>query len=456
MVYFIISRVGFNCGFDNNQCPKYPNFCMQCVQNSLEKLGMQIQPNIKITNMDSDEKRLEMYRENIWQKFLDVLNIKRIVLLDKISGVPILDYPISGADFDVGLLTGFIQANITFSESGEDHGSDIAITSQFYEFQYSDFNIILKEGGFIRACLILDSKASGNLRKLIIQFLMKYELTFLKKLVNFKKTKFCNFEDTVDFITDIFNLTFVFPMSLSQTIPPHVLEEIEKSKIQSSIIKFSQEILASKPFFFLFNLLNKVQSVVNLEANVILYEIYLLLEKNIIVPTTLATAEDEIKTFKETRARRVASNEAISSFLVSESDALNELREQAQMLDATSAKKMMMAFVKKGKVAEKGLIYNEAQKEYQKALFVATGFEFNKDIGKISFMILELDKKMMKLELDFELQAAEKAEKRKSFIDAISHYQKAVKILEDDVNSSDIESKIKKFNKKIAKLQANL
>ena len=117
MVYFQISPIGFDCRTDKNYCEKYPDFCKECVKAQLEKLGLNLDYNLKFSIIDSEEKRIQMFQDLIWQKFLDVLNIKYILLMAKESGLALIDYPISGAGVNTELLTGFIQANITFSES---------------------------------------------------------------------------------------------------------------------------------------------------------------------------------------------------------------------------------------------------------------------------------------------------------------------------------------------------
>jgi len=423
----------------------------------MREMGFEIELTTRIADMDSDEKRLQMFRENIWQKFLDVLNLKHLVFLEKNSGVPILDLPVSGTGIDISLLTGFIQANITFSESENLTTEEIVIKSPFYEFQYKNFNILLKEGAFLRACIILDGKASKSLRKRATEFLQRYELTYLKKLVLLQKQGKNELEDSVDFVIEEFNIKFVFPMALKHMISPDVQSEIEQNKIQAAIINIAKEILSSKKFFFIFNLLNKVQSIVNLEAQTILYEIYLLLEKEIIVPTSLASAEGELNSFEASRARRVADNELISSLIsTKDDDPLQELKQQATMLDEQTARKMMEKFLKNGKMAEKSLIFKEAQIEYEKALYIATGFGFEKDIGKISFIILELDKKIQEMEFDYAIEKAESAEKRKDYIEAIKNYQNAIQIALGDSEIDEEDSKIRKLRKRIEKLQKNL
>ena len=72
MVYFQISPVGFDCGIDKNDCQRYPDFCKECVKEQLHKFGLNLAHNLKFTIIDSEEKRIEMFKDLIWQKFLNV------------------------------------------------------------------------------------------------------------------------------------------------------------------------------------------------------------------------------------------------------------------------------------------------------------------------------------------------------------------------------------------------
>ena len=78
MVYFQINPIGFDCRTDKNNCEKYPDFCKECVKAQLERFGLNLDHNVKFTIIDSEEKRIQMFQDLIWQKFLDVLNIKYI------------------------------------------------------------------------------------------------------------------------------------------------------------------------------------------------------------------------------------------------------------------------------------------------------------------------------------------------------------------------------------------
>jgi hypothetical protein len=158
---------------------------MSCLKGKLREMGFELDSNLEVFELDSYERHLQVERENIWQKFLDVLNIRHVLIMDKDSGLKLLNYSISGSGLDADLLSGFIQANITFSESEDatQNGSNYMKQPQFYEFQYESFNILLKNGEFVRLCLILDHRASGSMRTDVLQFIREYEELFHDEII---------------------------------------------------------------------------------------------------------------------------------------------------------------------------------------------------------------------------------------------------------------------------------
>jgi hypothetical protein len=297
MVYFELNQLGFNCGTSKTRCQKYPKYCMSCLKKKLKELNFEIDSNFKVYELDSYERHLQVEREIIWQKFSDILNIRHILVIDKESGLKLLSYSILGVNLDADLLSGFIQANITFSESENvsRNGSEYMKNLQFYEFQYQDFNILLKDGDVIRLCLILDHKASDNMRADVQQFLQEFEEFFSGEIVKFKKSGSFNAENMTEFIVDALQITLVFPMSLAHSITPNDLDEINENKIQKVIFTLAKELLAAKSFFFINNLVNRVKKIVNLDASIILYEIYQLIESGVIISTNLETVASDIE-----------------------------------------------------------------------------------------------------------------------------------------------------------------
>ena len=108
----MINGLKFDCGTVN--CSKASKFYKECILNKLEKLGFMISTDLQILNLDNEQ--LQIKRDKIWQKFLDFLNIKHVILMDNKSGLGLLKYSVSAFNIDIELLSGFIQANITFSE----------------------------------------------------------------------------------------------------------------------------------------------------------------------------------------------------------------------------------------------------------------------------------------------------------------------------------------------------
>ncbi|MFX1278972.1 MAG: hypothetical protein ACFFA3_06105 [Promethearchaeota archaeon] len=457
MVYFEINQLGFNCGTSKSNCPQYPKYCMSCLKKKLKELGFEIDSNLEVFELDSYERHLQVEREIIWQKYVDVLNIRHIIIMDKESGLKLLNYSISGADIDADLLTGFIQANITFSESDTVSPNDTVVIKdhQFYEFQYQNFNILLKNGEFVRICLILDQTASDNIRTHVGRFLVEYEELFHNEISNFKNSGIFNVENMVEYLIDSFNVKLVFPMSLAHSINPNVLEKINQNQIQKAVLNLAKEFLGKKPFFFVNNLLNRVKEIVNIEANVILYEIHQLVESNVFVSTNLETVASNLEMQEEIISEKVAKFKPISSILSSNSG-IEDFEIDLEDMSILAASKMIKEFINKGKNAEKTLAYQVAEKEYKKAHYIAREFNLKDEINKISQIVLNLEKKEKQLELDFALEAGENAEKNGDYLNSINYYQKALKILESFLIFNISDSRIKKLKKKIIRLREEI
>ncbi|MBA7706614.1 hypothetical protein ES703_115469 [subsurface metagenome] len=193
----------------------------------------------------------------------------------------------------------------------------------------------------------------------------------------------------------------------------------------------------------------------NLDPNIILYEIYQLVENNVFVSTNLETVASNMEMLEETTSEKVAKFKPISSILSSYSG-IEDLQIDLEEMNILSASKLIKEFVKKGKNAEKTLAYQIAEREYKKALFIARGFNLKEEINKISQTVLNLEKKEKQLELDFALEAGENAEKNGDYLNSINFYQKALKILESFLIFNISDSKIKKLKKKIMKLRKEI
>ena len=457
MVYFKINGLGYNCGYIESKCPKEKTSCIECIKDRLRDLGFEFDSTIEIFKLDSIEKQLELERDTIWQKFLDVLNIKHILIMDKESGLTVINYTVSGVDVDVELLSGFIQANITFSESGEASKQNLVSSYEnlFYEFQYKSFNILLKDGNHVRICLILNHKASNKLRNHTFRFVEEFEEKFEEELLTFRNTGSINFNNMIDDIVDSFNINLTFPMTLAHSIPPYELEKVKRSILQKAIFNLAKEMLAVKPFFFIYNMLQRIKKIVNIDDEVILFEIHQLLERQIITPTPIEAIADTIESGQLADMKKETKTSSISSIIISKTDT-DELKSKLDTMDKFSAQKLIKELMRKAKAAEKESTYQVTLNEYNKALFIAKDFKLKDEISKINQKIFNLEHKSKNIELDFNIEKAENAEKYGDFINSINYYQKALEILDEFLVYNIIDPRIKKFKKKIAQLREEI
>ncbi len=163
--------IGFECGVDKSVCPfGHPEYCNKCISTKFKDARLLINLT-DIKEDDTEERRQEMTYIYIQRKYLDVLNIRHIIVLSK-GGLPGFNMAVGDYPIDATLLSGFIQANVLFSsegltESDEDDKFYNLEESRFYEFQYKHFNILLREGNNCRVCLILNETAADSLRELL-------------------------------------------------------------------------------------------------------------------------------------------------------------------------------------------------------------------------------------------------------------------------------------------------
>jgi len=291
----------------------------------------------------------------------------------------------------------------------------------------------------------------------MFQFLDAFETHHQENLTNFQSTGILDFtiEEVIEYIINSFDVDLVFPMTLAHSIPPLELEKIKSNLIQKAIFNLAKELLSTKSFFFINNMLNRLKKIVKIEADVVLYEIHQLLIRNIIVPTSIEAIAQKIETHKEASQERLSKSKPISSIIITDSD-FDQLKERIKYFDKESAKNLIKEFIKKGKIASKDLTYQQTQKEYNKALFIAKEYNLKDDIQKISQKLFDLESKSKYIELDYNIEKAEISENNGDFINSINYYQKALLIMEGFLVYNVVDPRIKKFKKKIFKLREEI
>jgi tetratricopeptide (TPR) repeat protein len=213
--------------------------------------------------------------------------------------------------------------------------------------------------------------------------------------------------------------------------------------------------LAVKPFFFIYNMLKRLKKIVDIEDEVVIYEIHHLLEKSVFTPTSIEAMADNIESVQAAVQKIEIKTSSISPIIMSNTD-IDELKNQLDTMDVYSAQKLIKEIIRKAKAAEKDSHYQITLNEYNKALFIAKDFKIKDEIKKISQKIFKLEHKSKNIELDFNIEKAENAEKYGDFINSINYYQKALEILDGFKVYNITDPRIKKFKKKIFKLREEI
>lgn len=454
MTYFKVI-FGLECGVDKSICSfGYPDYCSRCIYKKLTEANFLIE-NVEAIEQDTDEKKQEMNYINIWRKYKDILNIRHIIILAK-KGIPIFNMPVGGRPFDATLLSGFIHANIIFSVGGlprnvNNENSNLDYDRNFYEFNYKDFNILLRNGELCRICLILDNKPSNNLRDLLSKFVEIFEKFYENELKKFEKTGNLDlFNSAKKMIEKNFEINMIYPQALAFQILPNIINNF--SIIQKAIFEFSNDLLKEKPYFFIPNLLNTTTRILGkISSEKILWNIYQMIQDGIIISKDLKFQRDELdiknqnKQVRESEIQKILEKKEIK-------DVINECK----FISFDEALKKIQFYSKKAEIAKKNSAYQEALNEYEKALAYAREFVIEPQAGNISFQILELLKLNQQVELEFIKDQVNKFERKKDYIKVLKYLFEIKDLLNSDLDMDKNEKMLIKVNQRIKKVQSYL
>ena len=448
MTHFKLT-LGFECGVDKSVCPYgYPEYCNKCIATKFKDAHLLI--NLAdIKEEDTKEKRLEMNYIYIHRKYLDVLNIRHIIILSK-HGLPGFNMAVGDHPIDATLLSGFIQANVLFSsegltESDADNQYYNLDEPRFYEFQYKHFNILLREGKNCRICLILNETAAESLRELLANFTDIFEEIFKAELIVFERTGGTEALDPAkELVEKTFDIPMIYPQTLSTQIPPNVIEKLPL--VQKAVFEFGKDILSEEPYFFIPRVLkitSRILGVVSKEE--LIWSIYQMLRNKIIIPKDLEFQRDKI--VEEEEGKKEYELRKLLDFQSTEVDP-KKIRHFTPMEGLMK----MKSYMKMAEIAEKNLVYSQALNDYRCALTFAKEFKMETEIGKIAFKILEVIKLNKEVEINFASNQVIKAEKKKDYIKALKYLFQMRELLLYDSEAHN-EKRIVKINQRIQKFQ---
>ncbi len=446
MTYFKLVS-GFDCGVDKSFCQfGYPENCFNCISKKFSE-GNILMDIIEATEQHSEEKRKEMLYKHIWRKYQDILTIRHLIILSK-DGLPAFNMPVGDLPIDASLISGFIQANVAFSSEDLTLIDKIKPEKDFYEFEYKNFHVLLKNGKLCRICLILDQKPSNNLKESLSNFTNIFEEIYENELNEFEDTGDLSLLDPVKrLVENSFEVTMKYPLTISSQIPPSQVEAL--SLIQKAIYECAKELLKEESYFYIPTLIDTtIKLIGNLSKEEILWNIYQLMRENVIY-----WEEEQLKSLDlDSEAKEIQKREQIIHTFMDKKK-LDEMFFEAGEMSIDEARKKIKSLVKKGEIAEKDAVYQEALNEYQKALIYAREFNLDNDIGKISFKILETEKLNKKVELEFAMEQASISEKKKNYAIALKYLFQTKEILLEENDDGRNDKQIQKIDQRIKKIQ---
>ncbi|MFW9820382.1 MAG: hypothetical protein ACFFE5_12295, partial [Candidatus Thorarchaeota archaeon] len=414
MTYFKLV-LGIDCGVDKSVCENgYPDNCFNCLSKKFSEANI-LMDIYDVVEQQSEQKRREMLYKHIWRKYQDILTIRHVIILNK-GGLPAFNMAVGDLPIDPSLIAGFIQANVVFSGEELTLIDKINPEKKFYEFEYKNFHLLLRVGTLCTPCLILDGRASNNLRVLLSSFTDILVENYEDELQKFDKTGDLNILNPIkNLVEKIFEVNMIYPLTLSTQIPPNIFENL--TPVQNAVYETCKDMLKDEDCFFILNILNttsKLLGVISKEE--ILWNIYQMIREDIIIWADLEFQRKELELKEEDIQKR----EYVIQKIMEIKD-LDEIIFECQDMNKDAAMKKVKSLLKKAEIAEKDAAYQEALNEYQKALTYAKEFNMETMIGKISFKILEIIKLNKEVELKFALEQASKSEKRKDYVVALKY-----------------------------------
>jgi len=438
--------IGYDCGLDKSTCQLgYPENCVNCLLKSFSDAHFLIDI-IEATEQYSEEKRKSMVCKHIWRKYQDISSIRHVIIINR-AGLPAFNMAIGDLPIDATLISGFIQANVSFSFQELTMIDRINPEKKIYELEYKNFHILLCNGNSCRVCLILDKKASNSLRELLSSFTDVFEENYEEQLKEFETRGDLDILKPVrDLVSKIFEISMLYPLRFSSQIPPDAIKNL--SLVQKAIYECAKDMLKEETYFYinpLIDIISKLLGVIPKEE--ILWNIRQLMKENII----LQNFEFQKKELKDTKKKK-EENENIIQKLMEMKDLEDIIFESHQMTPDEALLKID-SLIKKGDIAEKNDAYQEALNEYQTALNYAKEFFLEEKMNEISSKILEIVKINKEVELNYAILQANRAEWKKDYVIALKYLFLINDALSAENRGGIHDKELNKINKKIKKIQ---
>jgi hypothetical protein len=180
------------------------------------------------------KKQREEYRRSIYNKYMDILNLDYIMVLEKEGGINVYDEIIASKKINSTLISGFLEAIRSF-------GIDLTGSSkqsQTIRLEYQDSKILMSEFKNFRMTLIMKDNPSQDflesIRLLSYDIDEKYGNLFTK--FNGEISRFAGIKDLIE---DRLPLKLIYPLKINDSI------NIKLKQAEKAVVNEAKEIMKS-------------------------------------------------------------------------------------------------------------------------------------------------------------------------------------------------------------------
>mgnify|MGYP006278918073 CR=1 FL=1 len=215
-------------------------------------------------------------REEIFNKYMDAINLNYIIITEKTTGLDIYEQKFVGKEIDSSLITGFLDAIRRF-------GIELTTTedqSQTIKLEFQDSKVLMSEYRNFRIILVMSDNPSNLFIDAIDKLSKDIEENFGKQLDNFKGRK-DKFKGIQSLLEKHLQISLIYPLKIKST---KKIEDTDLTSLENSVINRAQTIMkeTENDYFFVSSLLSKKGFQVR-DAQLILN----LIEKNVFKPIYL-------------------------------------------------------------------------------------------------------------------------------------------------------------------------
>ncbi|MFW9936802.1 MAG: hypothetical protein ACFFD5_04090 [Candidatus Thorarchaeota archaeon] len=200
------------------------------------------------------------------QRYKDLKNIQAIVVIHKLSGIPLYSKSYSILEKQKKeLFSGFIQAITTIGEEIAGKGQinedseEITVVEKILELDFKYFDCLICDQGDIRIVLVLKEKASDRLKEIIVNFSMGLTLELSREIENWDGS-LDMFEALIPPILENYiELFYKEPFELNS--PEYIAQmrkEMELTSMETRVLNVIYSMVKTKNSFYLDYLLEAI------------------------------------------------------------------------------------------------------------------------------------------------------------------------------------------------------